>query len=185
MSQCTPGMMILFFVITRKNENTITWKHHMRLNNKMDLDHLIETRDYIYYNELLKANKNVRYEEEKGCVYYDYCGKKEWRSNLRINTLLFLREMGNPVGHYGYETVITLSLDSSGICRRGFNQKSYDSISRFFFRRSDDIFFWFVLLNIIVTEHDLGIITMCADTDQYRSLEKKIISGRRKNMFVG
>lgn len=141
----------------------------------MDLDHLIRTRDYIFFSEILVANKNVKLINNRlsNRINFYYCGHDCMEFEKKIKTSSLLKEIGNcsMITCDIDRTLLILSLDSSYICRQQLKQKSYHKILLYCLGYDD--LFWSVALNIIVTENDLGIITRRKDISQYDYHEKK------------
>lgn len=151
----------------------------------MDINHLIETREYILLTELLEANRYVKIlEREKNHTFYDYCGYTEnvMRPDKKIKTSFLLAEIENCRGILDHWMFILLSLDTSSICRKTLTQKSYDRImdpSSYYCP-----LFGMIMLNVIVTEYDLGIITTRIKIKNCEIYEKEIKDYRKnKNIF--
>lgn len=145
----------------------------------MDLDHLIKTRDYILLSDLLAANKNVENVNfEESFICFNYCGRKYvgFPPNAKIKTSLFLKGIENGDIFFDHKMFVIFSLESSSICRTMLKQKSYDKIVSHTYGSFD---LWAAVLNIVVTENDLGIIIK--RTPRSIHYEKEINDFRKHN----
>lgn len=145
------------------------------MDNKIDIDYLIKTRDHILFSELVAANKNVKNIEiidDGKRIAFNYCGRFFLKANTKIKTSLFLTEIEDNIDDMYCATFITLALDSSNICRQRLKQKSYD---KFLLTTIDfESLFTFLLtaLNIIIIENDLGIMVKYTDIHHLMNHEK-------------
>lgn len=122
----------------------------------MDIDHLIETRKYIFFSEILEANKNIKNIKkiEPLVINYDYRGIRvcDYDSKVEVSSILDEIENRSSSRFLCYKFIVFL-IESSHLCTQMLKQKSYDRISSHLYPYLLDVF------NTIVTEKDTGIIT--------------------------
>lgn len=160
----------------------------------MDIDYLIKTEKFLSVNQILTANKNIRNinDGSKGIIFFEYCGRKmELRCGKKIKVSTITRQVqrveeGYVEYYYSINVLLVLILDVSNIFKRMLKQVFYDNFSEKFFRNSGYLgCFWFIVLNVIITENDMGIITKRVDDIFCRihDLEEIVNDVRRRCRF--